>query len=512
MMRKLLLAAAALIAASGAFLQANLEPDELLAHVRFLASDELAGRGNGTDGLERAADYVAREFKAAGLKPGTADGDWFQRFELIVGLKVGPENTLVVEHKGRRVSLTLGETYYPLAAVPNENLELASEKLDDVPLVFAGYGLSAPNARYDDYAQLDVKGKAVVIFSHEPQERDADSRLNGTRAMPQTTLRAKAAAARSRGARALLVIGDPTHQSDEANYKFFNVEAEAEEHGIPVLRISREAMQPLIDAWGIDGLARLIDRDLQPRSAELPGASVRYVEHLARNRRVVRNVIGVVPGSDPQRAQEAVVIGAHYDHVGLGGRLSSTPELTGEIHNGADDNASGTAALIELAEAVAQQRDRFPRTVVFIAFAGEERGLLGSAHYVSNPVVPIADTVAMLNLDMIGRPRGGVDVSGLDSSPSVEQDVRAAVKAAGVDLEIRKQGPGPGRSDDSSFLARRVPAFHFFTGFHADYHRPSDDWEKFDAAGTRRVASIVLELAARLAARPERPEFIQPRR
>jgi hypothetical protein len=510
-MRKFLLLAVASVAVT-AILQANLEPNELLEHVRFLASDELAGRGNGTEGLERAAEYVARHFGEAGLKPAGNDGTWFQPFELIVGLEVGRNNSLGIEHDGRRVSLTLGETYYPLAAIPNENPAVASATLDDLPLVFAGYGLSAPNVKYDDYAQVDVNGKAVLIFSHEPQERDPDSRLIGTRAMPQTTLRAKAAAARGRGARMLLVVGDPAHRSDEANYQFFNADPEAEEHGIPVLRISREVMQPLIDAWGLDGLARLIDRDLQPRSTPLAGATVDYVEQLARNRRTVRNVVGVVPGSDGEKAREAIVIGAHYDHVGRGGRLSSTPELTGEIHNGADDNASGTAAVIEVAEAVMLQRERFPRTIVFVAFAGEERGLLGSAHYVNNPVVPIANTVAMLNLDMVGRPRGGVDVSGLDSSPSVEQDVRAAVKAAGADLEIRKQGPGPGRSDDASFLARRVPAFHFFTGFHADYHRPSDDWEKFDAAGAQRVAAVVLELAARLATRPDRPEFIQPRR
>lgn len=510
-MRNFVLAAVvALVAGAGAFVRADKSAD-VIDHVRFLASDELKGRANGTEGLERAAEYVATHLEDAGLEPGGTDGSWFQPFELVVGVTVGGDNRLAIEQNGRRVSLALGSTYYPLAALPNENANVAAVTLDDVPLVFAGYGLSAPNANYDDYAQIDVTGRAVLIFSHEPQERDANSRLNGRRPMPQTTLRAKAAAARTRGAKALLVIGDPSHEIDQANYGFFNIDPEAEEHGIPVLRISRTEMQPFIDAWRLDALAALIEKDLQPRSTELQGATVDYVEQLAHNRKTVRNVIGVARGSDPARAREAIVIGAHYDHVGLGGRLSSTPELTGQIHNGADDNASGTAALLEIAEAVMEQRSRFPRTMVFIAFAGEERGLLGSAHYVKQPTVPIADTIAMLNLDMIGRPRGAIDVSGLDASPSVEQDVRAAVKATGGDLEIRKQGPGPGRSDDASFLARRVPAFHFFTGFHDDYHRPSDDWDKVDAAGTKRVAAIVLELAARLAARSDRPEFVQRR-
>ena len=500
-----------LLAGATASQRAGIDADDLLAHVRFLAADELTGRGNGTEGLERAAAYVAGHFERVALRPGGGDS-WFQPFELVAGLTVGPQNSLAIEHAGRTVRLALGRTYYPLAALPNEDPSVPSTRLDDVALVFAGYGLSAPAANYDDYAGIDVDGKAVLIFSHEPQEGNANSRFNGTRPMPQTTLRAKAAVARSRGARALIVVGDPSHRTDEANYGFFSADPEVEEHGLPVLRVSRDEMQPLLDAWGLDAIARQIDRDLQPRSAALADVTVDYSEQLSHNRRVVRNVIGVIPGSDPQRAHEAIVIGAHYDHVGLGGRLSSTPELTGEIHNGADDNASGTAALIEIAEAAMEQRARFPRTLVFIAFAGEERGLLGSAHYVKVPTVPIDDTIAMLNLDMIGRPRGGMDVSGLEISPSVERDVHAAVAAAGGGLQIRKQGPGPGRSDDASFLNRRVPAFHFFTGFHADYHRPSDDWEKIDADGTQRVATVVLELAARLAARDGRPEFVDPRR
>jgi hypothetical protein len=381
-----------------------------------------------------------------------------------------------------------------------------------VPLVFAGYGLSVPSASYDDYDRIDVAGKAVLIFSHEPQERDPNSRFNGARPMPQTTLQAKAAIARSRGAKALLVVSDPSHQVDEAPYALFAGDPDAENHGIPVLRIRRDELKPLIDAWGLDQLARMIDQDLRPRSARLDGATVNYVEHLSKNRRIVRNVVGIVPGSDPMKAAEAVVVGAHYDHVGLGGRLSVTPELTGQIHNGADDNASGTAAVMEIAREVRAHRERFPRTIVFVAFAGEERGLLGSAFYATTPAVPIEKTIAMLNLDMVGRSNGSVDVSGLELSPSMEEDLRAAAKAAGGDLEVKRQGPGAGRSDDSSFIARQIPAINFFTGFHADYHRPSDDWEKIDAAGTRRVATLALELAARLAARETRPEFVPPRR
>jgi len=185
--------------------------------------------------------------------------------------------------------------------------------------------------------------------------------------------------------------------------------------------------------------------------------------------------------------------------------LSSTPDRTGEIHNGADDNASGVAALIEIARAASADPSRFPRSLVFIAFAGEERGLLGSAYYTNHPSVPLSDTLAMVNLDMIGRLRGRVEVGGLASASSLRADVDTAAKTAGIDAQ--PGGPGAGRSDDSSFLDKRIPSLHFFTGFHDDYHAPGDDWPRIDAAGTARVATLALELAARLAARTDKPQF-----
>ena len=489
-------------------LPTEVHPDALLAHIRFLSSDEMKGRANGSEELNRAAEYIAQQFSATLLQPGGDRDGWFQPFDLVAGLNIGGANNLSVTTREARVPLILGTSYFPLAAPANDNLSVASAELHNVPLVFVGYGLSVPEVGYDDYRRIDVDGKAVLIFSHEPQELDPNSALNGTRPMPQTTLQAKAALARSKGARLLLVVSDPAHSVDQADYGLFTKDPDAEDDGIPVLRVRRREMQPIIDRWKLDATAKSIDADLVPRSQALGGTRIDYTEHLAKNRRTVKNVIGVLPGSDPARAKEAVVIGAHYDHVGLGGRLSVTPERAGEIHNGADDNASGTASIMEMARAASQQRSRFPRSLVFVAFAGEERGLLGSAYYVSHPSVSIGETIAMLNLDMVGRARGGVDVSGLEASPSMEADLRAAVRAAG-NLEIRRQGPGAGRSDDSSFIARRIPAINFFTGFHGDYHRPSDDWERIDVPGTSQVATLALELAAHLASRRERPEFIE---
>jgi hypothetical protein len=478
-------------------------------HIKFLASDELKGRDTGSEGLRQAADYIAGQFKSAGLQPGW-NGGWMQPFDVEVGLTIGKDNTLAISSRGTTVALTLGTSYYPLAATPNDDSAAISTELHDLPVVFGGYGLSVPRLSYDDYANIDVRGKAVLIFSHEPQEQDAGSRLNGNRPLQETTLGAKARAARNHGARALIVVSDPTHRVDEANYRIFPFDPEADNVGLPVLRVRRDEMKPLLDAWGLEETARAIDRDLVPRSRPLPDATVRYVEHLAHNRRTVGNVVGILPGSDPARTSEAVVLGAHYDHVGLGGHNSAAPELTGEIHNGADDNASGTASIIEIARQAAQSRARFPRTLIFIAFAAEERGLVGSAFYVRNAPFPVDNTIAMLNLDMVGRSRGSVDVSGLETGPALESDLADAMRVV-PELKVMREGPGAGRSDDSSFISRRVPAINFFTGFHADYHKPTDDWDKIDAEGTRRVATLALELAARIAERAQRPAFVAPR-
>jgi hypothetical protein len=478
-----------------------IDANRILEHIKFLASDELRGRANGSAGLERAGDYIAAAFKESGLRPAGANGDWFQPFELTAGVAVGSNNALEIRSRGQSVRLSLGNSYFPLAATPAPS----AVTLKEVPVVFGGYGISAPASDYDDYQKLDVRGKAVLIFSHEPQEKRADSRLNGARPLRETTLYAKALAARTRGAVALVVVSDPSHPTDEANYRAFLFESDPEDHGIPVLRVRRDEMAPLLEELDLDGLAAMTDRDLVSRSRPLPGVTIDYTQELATNVRTVRNVVGVLPGADGAKDGEAIVFGGHYDHVGLGGRFSSTPDRTGEIHNGADDNASGVAALIEIARSAATDRSRFPRSLVFIAFAGEERGLLGSVHYTAHPAFPLDNTVAMLNLDMVGRARGRVEVGGLTTATSFRDDVQTAADTAGI--EIRPGGPGAGRSDDSSFLDRRVPSLHFFTGFHDDYHAPGDDWPGIDARGTARVATLALELAARLAARNDRPQF-----
>ncbi len=479
-----------------------------MEHVKFLASDDLAGRGNGTPGLERAAQYIADRFRAAGLQPGV-NGSWFQPFHIVTGLEVREGNKLTIAGDNGPTTFQLGRTYLPLSVVTET--PAPSAPTASLPLVFAGYGVSAPTLNYDDYEGLDVRGKAVVIFMHEPQENDPKSPFDGRAFTQHASLMQKAMVARGNGARVLLLVIDPSHDDDSAKYGGWLRDPQADDYGIAVLRVERAQLQQALAASvDLAATARAIDGDLKPRSRPLPGMSVESVERFAKVRREVRNVVGTIAGSDPSLAREAVVVGAHYDHLGLGGRHSMAPDSTGQVHNGADDNASGTAALLEIAHALGSAAAKPERTIVFAAFAGEELGLLGSAWYVDHPVLPLEATIAMVNLDMIGRPAGRVLVSGVESAPSLDADVKAASKGRKVGLKSFREGAGVGTSDDTSFLLRKVPAIGFFSGFHADYHRPSDDSEKIDVAGAAEVTRIALSLVERIASRAERPVFVEP--
>jgi hypothetical protein len=488
----------------------QIEPQAYLEHIKFLASDELQGRGNGTPGLERAADYIAAQFRAAGLEPGGEDQTYFQKFELVSGLTVGPSNTVTLKGPQGSSTLRLGSDYQPLSiATPSSSGP--AEQSFSAPLVFAGYGISAPSYNYDDYAGLDVTGKVVLILRHEPQENDERSVFQGRTHSEHATFVRKAQVARSRGARAILLVEDPRHP-DRTDFSRWLREPQAEEYGLPLLHVARARIQEVVGSQiDFDEVMKSIDVDLTPRSRELEGVSVTYRQNLTKNRHTVRNVVGIVRGSDPVKARESVVLGAHYDHLGLSGRFSLAEGSTGQVHNGADDNASGTAAIIEMAKLAATAAPKLPRSLVFVAFAGEELGLLGSRHYVNHPPLPIEQAVAMINLDMVGRSNGRILVSGLETAPELKADLEAARAGSSINVSTSREGSaGLGASDDTSFLLRRVPSIFFFSGLHADYHRPSDDWDKIDSPGGSAVASLAYGLASRIAARPDRVAFVPP--
>jgi hypothetical protein len=491
-----------LVLAAGAALAAQapgrVSPARFLAHVKWLADDDLAGRGNGMEGLERAGAYVRDQLQAAGLTGGV-DGLFEQPFDAEVRLDPPASTTLTLSGGPQRRVLALGRDFYPLSILERRP-SVPPPALNDAPVVFAGYGISAEGLRYDDYAGLDVRDAAVLVFTHEPQEHDAGSVFDGRNLTPGAAVSQKAREARERGARLLMVVEDPTHADDRATRAAWWTDPQSENMGIPVVRIARERVSQAFPDFDLERVASLIDRTLRPQSHRLDPVRVTYVEYRAQFTAHVRNVLGVLPGSDPALAHQAVVIGAHYDHIGTGGELSESPEATGQIHNGADDNASGVAALIEMARAAARTRARFGRTLLFAAFAGEELGLRGSEHYVATPPIPLERTHAMVNLDMVGRARGRVMVgtfgprlSGWTLPARLRPWTRLVVQ------DFTRGGYSVDESDVAPFARRGVPAITFFTGFHSDYHRPSDDWASIDAEGGAAIAELALRLVEELA-------------
>ncbi len=468
-----------------------------MAHVRFLSSDRLEGRGNGTPGLERAAEYIAGAFEAAGLEPGGDEGTWFQAFEVDVRREPLPGDVLTISSETGETEFRLGQQYHPLSILDRRESGSLDE-LQDLPVVFAGYGISAPGLGYDDYAGLDVRDAAVVVFTHEPQEDDEASVFGGRELTPHGTVASKARLAASRGARLMLVVEDPSHVTDRAILPNWRRDPQIESLPIPVVRVERTRIGALLPL-DLQDVARAIDLTLEPRSRPFDTIRLTYTERFAEIRPTVRNVVGVMRGTHPEIGREAIVVGGHYDHLGRSGRFSRSIGSDGQIHNGADDNASGIAAILEMARAAASDREQFGRSLVFVAFAAEELGLLGAKHYVDHPAIPLDDTLAMINLDMVGRAFGRVMIGGMELSPVFRQSVESMRPLTTLALEDFGEGYADGASDNWPFIHRGVPALSFFTGYHRDYHRPSDDWDRVDAAGGVEIARLALEVAARLA-------------
>lgn len=468
--------------ASGALQAQAPQRSRFMRDLKYLSSDELQGRGNGTPELDQAADYIAGQFREAGLW-GPFQGGYTQEFEVPTGFLIGPDNLVTFfESPDQPVHLRFGEDYYPISYQEGAMTQAA-------PLVFAGFGISAPELGYDDYAGVDVEGKVVVVYEHEPQEHSQESRFFGSRLTEYATVEYKAGAARQRGALALILLPDTfNHYREPAGIPsgdLLNLD-------LNVIRLTPDWGEKLIEYAGRDPreVRKKINRDLEPQSFVMGDlqAAVRIDVTVVRD--PVQNVIGILPGEE----DTALVIGAHYDHLGLGGIHSLAPEETGVVHNGADDNASGVSGMLELARLFSQHRNR--HTLIFIAFAGEELGLLGSSFYTEHPVVPLKDTLAMLNLDMIGRSTGDLLIGGVGTAVgfhSILEDIQGE-----TDLHFRFAETPRAPSDHMSFSRHKIPVLFFFSGLHADYHRPTDDWEKIDVERTLEIIRVVQSCLRRL--------------
>ncbi|MBW2258480.1 MAG: M28 family peptidase, partial [Deltaproteobacteria bacterium] len=369
------------------------------------------------------------------------------------------------------------------------------------PVVFAGYGIRAEELDYDDYAGIDVEGKVVLALRYEPGEKDEESPFDGKRASRWSDLRYKALKAREAGAAALVFVtgpvgSDPDEPDSLPPLKSGGPTSRA---GLPVLQVTRAVASAWLASEGHDlgTLQAAIDEDYAPRSVDLPSLRVEGTVDVVATTAQVSNVVGVLPGRG-DLAEEVVVVGAHYDHLGYGGDRSMRPDEEA-IHNGADDNASGVAAMLcgvgDLSEDLRTASER--RTLVALAFAAEEIGVGGSNWYTRHPLFPLEQTVAMVNLDMVGRVRdGALQVLGTDSAPEWEDLLRPHAQAAG--LEITTGGDGYGPSDQMPFYEKEVPVIHLFSGAHEEYHTPDDDSETLNMEGGDQVAGFLADLVGSL--------------
>jgi len=469
----------------------------LKAHVSYLASPELTGRGVDTPGIKLARDYIAREFSRYGLEPGGDGGSFLQSFELTTGVTVKEPTALALD-SGK--PLALNQDWAPIG--------LSASGTIGGELVFAGYGITTKDYPYDDYAGIDAKGKIVVVLRYEPPPKDDKSPF---RKAPQysnyATLRAKADNASAHGALGLILVDAAPRPGARELVSTRNSYARGD-NKVVALQVKGAVLEPWLKAQGFSlaEAKQAIDRDEKPASKVLSGVSVTATVTLAQQRQQAENVIAVLPGADPKLKNEAIVIGAHYDHLGYGYFGTRDASTEGQIHHGADDNASGTAVLMQVAQQMAKMAPKPARTIVFAAFSGEELELLGSRHYVNFPTVRLSATKAMLNMDMVGRLRDDkMTVFGTRSGRELSAMVLAEAALRGLQVT---ESDGVGRSDHMSFYNRKIPALHFFTGSHPDYHRPSDTAGKINIDGMARVASLVAAVAQRLADHREGYQFV----
>ena len=475
--------------------------DSLISDVRWLADDAREGRMTGSPGCEASANWIAAHFRAYGLEPGGDQGTYFENFSAEVGVGFGPDNALKLSGVPGWEAPAMDKDYRPM--VSSEN---GSQKAS---VVFAGYGLTVPDLGYDDYAGINASGKFVIVLRHQPLQADTASAFSKLDPATYVSIRAKLKNAKNHGAVGMIFVTGPwSPEAKNDNLLIPRWKEAIGGAGILAVHMKRNVAQSVLSAGGIDlnQWVADVDKSKKPNSVALGDKiELDLKVEVEKEERQTANVVGILRGTDPNA--KAIVLGAHYDHLGRGNESSLAPSQIGQIHNGADDNASGTSGLIELAR-VLSAGPRFKRTLIFAAFSGEELGLLGSKHMVEEPPIPLDQVDAMLNMDMIGRPKGHkVLVGGVGTSPVFPALLDHAGQGRALKIEASKGVESA--SDHEEFYQKGVPVLFFFSGLHEDYHKPTDDWEKIDKEGIAEITKIVWSTATELAGGSEDLEFVK---
>jgi hypothetical protein len=500
-----------MVALPGSLFAQEAKPNLVKKDIAFLASEECEGRGLQTKGIIKAGDYIAKSFEDSGLKPGVGKS-YFQPFDvpapsefttpMAVSLKFEKESKALDLKKDVTITSSTGQhkkTY---------------------PIVFAGYGITSKGeTNYDDYADLDVKDKVVIILRKAPQADKKDGPFPENN--PHSPLVAKIGNAIDHKAAGIIFVSDRSTAAEQDMLMPADFTRRVGPMSGPVLHMTRALVDDILktEKTSLKELEAKIDETLKPKSFEIKNVQLESQATVLKKAWSTRNVVAVSEGSGPLK-DETVVIGAHYDHVGLG-EGGSNPINKGKIHHGADDNGSGTTGLLELARRYGAMKNRVGRRIVFIAFSGEEQGLHGSIFYAKNPTFPLDKTVFMLNMDMIGRvapvedktPNGNVVkrdrivVYGTATSTGLDQLVEGIAKK--LDFKMLKVPGGQGPSDHTSFYNKGVPVLHFFTGTHKDYHTPTDTVEKINIDGILKSVNFVQAAADHYATVKDRPDYLK---
>jgi aminopeptidase YwaD len=461
--------------------------NELQDHIKYLSSDSLKGRRTGTAGDSLAAMYIKDQLAQAGLVPISGDG--FQRYEVTDKAIAGEKNFLSVNGQDFESTTDL----MPLSF--SGSSELKAE------VFFAGYGFSINNdsIQWNDYDKKDVKGKWVLLLRGDPEPNKSVSGF-----IPFNSDRDKALLAKDMGASGVLMVSGPVNDQEDS---FEPLSAESFSVEIPVLRIKRNVADKILVKTNttVSDLEKMINMTKKP-SGFSTGADVYAGSEIILKKSDTRNVVMLLPGEDELLKGEYVIIGAHFDHLGMGGSSSRAGD-TVAVHHGADDNASGVGEMIELAEKFALTKGSHKRSLVFAAFSGEESGLLGSKYFTGNPLIDLSKVNAMINLDMVGRLRDSstLQIGGVGTAEGFLEMVKSLIDTSQINLSFTDEGYG--HSDHSSFYGKNVPVLFFSTGAHTDYHTPSDTWDKINYKGMLEISNPVFNIAERLANSADRLNF-----
>ncbi len=526
----------------------TIQQSTLRHDLTWLSSDELEGRMSLQPGDDKAIQWIAGEFKAAGLKPIVPDAS---------GKPGYLQPITLVEYRPDRAasSITLTRAGQPTVWHAPQAFGAYKKAVDlTAPVVFAGFGITAPELHYDDYSGIDAHGKIVLIFDHEPQEDDPHSIFNGTGNTRYATARVKILNAQAHGAVAVVIVAEPNRKhltnaersarigSSAARPVPLPIQAiEEDEVHIPSALIVDAVSTELFATSGTTpaALQTVIDRDLKPQSRALPDTTLTlHLRNTSEHTGVTNNVIALLPGSDPKLAPETILITAHHDHDGMAACADPAhppvstppdPHPCPQIWHGADDNGSGTVGVVALARAFAANPARPKRSILFVVFASEERGLLGAYWLAAHPLRPLATTRAQINFDMIGRDEAAspqtdglieipkdttnrLNLIGALYSPEYDRTVKEENKAVGLTLDDRFDHESAlnvfFRSDQFPFVMHNIPAFWWFTGFHPDYHHTTDTVEKIDFPKMQKILDLAYLTAWRFGTESSTPRFI----